>query len=471
MTQPTQQDNQPLENTYDPSLVQDRASGMAAANAAQRARFAANPVTSGAPNAAPAAGYFGSEGAPAAPGPTGQGTPRWVTNPIGAVNALVRPSSTSAKSYVASGPTTQLDVGEKMQPLPANAPMSNITVMDSALNERQKGAGDAGGNTTSTGVTDPNQGPVTNAANAAPQLQAGERYPGQNTVTLAGQNVRGDVAAAQADQRVQDAISLSAAQAADAAGRPDYRQQQMDRSAARVANWHAEMDKYDVKGGIGNRRAAMEAAALSAANARDANARVALNDAANMRPVPGAQPRNLVQEEIAKQGAATTAEDKASEQINRGILAPAEAGLRTAQAGAEGAKTGLMGQELKSAQLNYHVQQHLSDLQQRASGTGADAESARTALALYQKAQSGKGGPLTDEDLLKVYGDMVSRATAMGGPDAYKTLPHFSDWKTMMTGQGTYTPPAGSTKGSYNGQTVYKLPSGKHVDANGKALD
>lgn len=111
-----------------------------------------------------------------------------------------------------------------------------------------------------------------------------------------------------------------------------------------------------------------------------------------------------------------------------------------------GEQAGQLGAlQLAGGNLQLHVQQHLSDLQTRASGTGPDAEAARNALAFYQKAQQGKGGPLTEEDALKVYGDMVSRATSMGGPEAYKSLPHFNEFFASLHGGGAKAaPPQGA---------------------------
>ena len=130
----------------------------------------------------------------------------------------------------------------------------------------------------------------------------------------------------------------------------------------------------------------------------------------------------------------------------------AQKGVREQQSGTLAQQVGKQGlavggqqlqkgeQELQHGAFGLQIQSHLTDLQKRAAGTGPDAQAANNALALYQKAQSGKGGPITDEDILGAHKDMVVRAIQMGGADALKSLPSFSEYKQSLLDNGA--PPA-----------------------------
>jgi hypothetical protein len=169
---------------------------------------------------------------------------------------------------------------------------------------------------------------------------------------------------------------------------------------------------------------------------RRANTPRMIRDAqANLRAVRGDQAaandkfatasggRNFVQEAQARQDLTQKA------QGNQLDLAKGAQGL---QSGTQ--EQQLRAQQIRQGEVQAHIQQHMTALQQTALGTGPEAKEAQDSLALYQKAQQGKGGPLTEEDKLKVYGDMVSRATAMGGPDAYKTLPNYNEFSGSLHG-------------------------------------
>lgn len=106
--------------------------------------------------------------------------------------------------------------------------------------------------------------------------------------------------------------------------------------------------------------------------------------------------------------------------------------------GGQGIEKG--AQELQSGKYQLMQQQHLSDLQARAAAPGPDGDAARDALAIYQKAMSGKGGPITAEDKLKVYGDFLQATARMMGGDALSHVPNFSDWSDMISGKGAQPP-------------------------------
>ena len=118
----------------------------------------------------------------------------------------------------------------------------------------------------------------------------------------------------------------------------------------------------------------------------------------------------------------------------------AKTGLEQAQ-GQQNLQKGQV--ETQQAKIQLGIQQHMADLQQRAAGSGPDAKSAQDSLAVIMKAQQGKGGPLTDEDLLKVYGDMVNRAVAISGPGAISDLPSYGKWVTAIKSGGAGAPQAG----------------------------
>lgn len=107
--------------------------------------------------------------------------------------------------------------------------------------------------------------------------------------------------------------------------------------------------------------------------------------------------------------------------------------------GGQGIQKG--AQELQSGKYQLMQQQHLSDLQARATQPGPDGDAARDSLAFYQKAMSGKGGPITPEDKLKVYGDFLQSTARMMGGDALSHVPNFSDWSNMISGKGAPPPP------------------------------
>lgn len=164
----------------------------------------------------------------------------------------------------------------------------------------------------------------------------------------------------------------------------------------------------------------------------------------------------------ARATAADTA-DAAAQAGGRNFLQEAQTGQGIVSGARQAEQASRLGeQQVRVGDINASVQSHVADLQKRATQPGPAGDAAREALAIYQKAQQGKGGPLTEEDMLKVYGDMVSRATAVGGPEAYKALPNFNDFAKTLSNRGqTQQYPEGQT-GTINGVRV-KIVNGQPV--------
>jgi hypothetical protein len=197
-----------------------------------------------------------------------------------------------------------------------------------------------------------------------------------------------------------------------------------------TANWNAQVARHRATDGadmvLGSNRLYGAQRAAIVQNAADATANATRLDN-TARGASQVTPPNLVQGAVAQTEADQRARSGAFDQ-QKGSVAVA-GGKQALQKGA---------QELAASGLQLHTSQHLADLQQRA--LAGDAK-ANDILALYQKAQSGKGGPITEEDKLKLYDDMVSRAVAMGGPEAYKSLPDFQTLSAHMDGRAA-APPA-----------------------------
>jgi hypothetical protein len=221
--------------------------------------------------------------------------------------------------------------GAQMNPISASQPSPQITVMGDALQARKPGAGDIGGSTVSTGSLDPNQGPVTQSANAAPQLAPGEAYPGQ-----AANRVAAAIAGAQNQQAEQDKFNFLAAQARNDAINTPSREQEF---RAWQANRRASTAAQDLAQGIGPRgHAAAAGVASLQAQAQQLNAPL---DVMRAQRAAGPQVpnRNLVTEAIAGQQAVTHAGEKASEAANRGVITQANVARQNAESGLLGAQT------------------------------------------------------------------------------------------------------------------------------------
>jgi hypothetical protein len=211
--------------------------------------------------------------------------------------------------------------------------------------------------------------------------------------------------------------------AAEDARRPNSQELESAKNDARIARFRAT-DGADMILGSNRLYGAQRAAIVQ--NAVDATANATRLD--NLaRGASQVTPPNLVQGAVAQTEADQKARSGSFDQ-QKGSVAVA-GGKQALQKGA---------QELTASGLQLHTAQHLADLQKRA--LSGDTK-ANDMLALYQKAQSGKGGPITEEDKLKLYDDMVSRAVAMGGPEAYKSLPDFQTLSAHMDGRAT-PPPA-----------------------------
>jgi hypothetical protein len=260
----------------------------------------------------------------------------------------------------------------------------------------------------------------TGEAQPAPMTteQANDYYGAQNRISAASLAAQRNAGLAQQEARAREDAT-----------RPDSRDIQRLESEDRVARFHA---KNPLISGDQSGPAFEAAAAGIAADAKASGEKLSAARAAASAPSAAAQPLNLVQQA-----------QEANEAANRSRKVGAEAGLTQAETGLAGGRAKLQDQAVRQGEITTQIQQHIAVLQKEALQAGPAGEAAQNALALYQKAQQGKGGPLTEEDALKVYGDMLSRATAMGGPDAYKTLPNFNEFlATLHPGKGGAAPPA-----------------------------
>lgn len=277
-------------------------------------------------------------------------------------------------------------------------------------------------------ATSPRQGPVSNAAGGG--MQAGGSADSQ-AVRAGVTDARGDDARAYKGGTVSTIGGYSPTDTANANARAQLdvmnaRDQQNQQSADQamaarnqkiVSDYRAdEADrqlKYATDFGAGARygdRPTRNKLGILAYAADRARGAANTADAADVA-AQGGGGRNYLQEA----------------QTGQGIVS----GAREAEQ-----KSRLGEQQVRQGDVAAQLQSHVADLQKRATQPGPEGDSAREALAIYQKAQQGKGGPLTDEDKLKVYGDMVSRATAVGGPEAYKSLPNFNDFAKSLDSHG-----------------------------------
>ncbi len=414
---------------YDPQADVD----MANANEAQRQMFARNPVSAAA-KAPPADQTYGDPASGAQISNPG-GSPPPVSgggfDPLGAVNNFVRPGSTSAQSYRESSGVADTALAPRRGPA-AQADYSH--------------EGQAGGDTKFGVITaaaakaQPKQTSFTNAdiptGGAAPQgmttEQANDYYGAQNRVMNAAQQQR---------------LGQREADAADQASRPGYRDVEMAKSAARVAEFHRKNPMISgEQQGAGYEEQVKDLATASQGAQANATGLIARESA----PRTNLQPQNLVQQA-----------QEANEAANRSRKVGAEAGLTQAETGLAGTKQQLGQQAVRQGEINESIQKHMAMLQKEALQAGPAGQAAQDSLALYQKAMTGKGGPLTEEDKLKVYGDMVSRATAMGGPDAYKTLPNYSEFSASLNPNAKSKYTEGQT-GTIDGRRV-KIVNGQPV--------
>jgi hypothetical protein len=172
---------------------------------------------------------------------------------------------------------------------------------------------------------------------------------------------------------------------------------------------------------------------------------------------------------IAQTDAQVSGERAARAAPGQRALVSAEASQRGAQAGLAQAETGLAGQKGELGKLELAVRGHMAQLQQAASQPGPDGDLARQHLATYNQAMQGKGGPVTPEDVAKIYGDMQSRAAAQLAidPHALDHLPSYKDFYATMTGQQSQSqhPMEGAVVRGKVG-TAYAGKTGKIVNGN-----
>ncbi len=299
-------------------------------------------------------------------------------------------------------------------------------------------------------------GPVSSAADATPMLAPGESYPGQNA-NKAAMNIGN----AQNEQRLGDAINFNAAQARHDAAVPDYGQRQRDESAARVAKFRAT-DGADMVLAGKNRGYDAQRAGIVAAAAGTAG-KVAQNNAAVLAPGPQPIQRNVVGEEIAKQGMVTKAGEESAQAANRGLLT--QASLASSKVANEG--TALDNKQKAAMASATEALSSAKTPEERATAQ-------QNLLALHGKTEPGwhaiqfGGQQIVDPETNQV-------RTVGGNVMLYN---QFTGQKEMHSAQEASGIPAAGGKlpagamphTDAKGNKGYKLPDGKWVDANGKPL-
>jgi len=352
--------------------------------------------------------------------------PKWLSSPGDALNSVIRPNSPSAQSYNArpdpsvnvSAPGSDARVGADT----ASASAAPGTITAAAQAGRQT-YGNEGGNQPGRAVAAP-------VAPATPGISSDGTMPapmvGNASPVIGFSNTGAELAARNAqDVQGQQEATAAMMRGSNAAGA--WITARDAASNDRVAQMNARWGQHT--GGaldqITGHKADVAAGLASTQDLKAANAGVI---AANAPVAPTALANTAAAQGIIHAGQAS-----------------AIAGQGATIAGQEaGQKLTAGEQAIQAGKYNLLHQQHLTDLQQRATQPGQAGEEARNALATYQKAMTGKGGPITDEDKLKVYGDFLQSTARMMGGDALQHVPNFTDWSNMITpkpGQGPAIPP------------------------------